>query len=148
MLMHQTNRSKSYFLALKSSKRMNSLTYFISAITSSAIARRKIPLRPLTRLPRFCLSRSVLSGACALVDLEFPGYDDVFTEDRTSHHLSCYEGLVTVTGRDVEIRALAWHEQDVMALEVTERRLARLDALIEVRANQVRMRERTTPAPR
>ena len=62
-------------------------------------------------------------GGCALVDLEFAGYgDDLFAEDRTAQHLSCYDGLVTVNGRDVEIRALAWHEQDVMALEVTDRR--------------------------
>jgi hypothetical protein len=62
-------------------------------------------------------------GSCALVDLEFPGYgDDVFADDRTSQHLACHDGLVTVKGRDVEIRALAWHEQDVMALEVTDRR--------------------------
>jgi hypothetical protein len=64
-------------------------------------------------------------GSCALVDIEFVGYgDDLFGEDRTSQHLSCYDGLVTVQGRDVEIRALAWHEQDVMALEVTDRRRA------------------------
>ncbi len=62
-------------------------------------------------------------GGCAWVDLEFAGYgDDLFAEDRTAQHLSCYDGLVTVNGRDVEIRALAWHEQDVMALEVTDRR--------------------------
>ena len=62
-------------------------------------------------------------GGFALVNLEFAGYgDDLFAEDRTSQHLSCSDGLVTVNGRDVEIRALAWHEQDVMALEVTDRR--------------------------
>jgi hypothetical protein len=62
-------------------------------------------------------------NSCALVDLEFVGYgDDIFAEDRTAQHLSCHDGLVTVKGRDVAIRALAWHEQDVMALEVTDRR--------------------------
>ena len=62
-------------------------------------------------------------GACALVDLECVGYgDDLFAGDRTSQHLSCHDGLVTVKVRDVEIRALAWHDQDVMALEVTDRR--------------------------
>jgi hypothetical protein len=62
-------------------------------------------------------------GGCAFVDIEFTGYDgDVFTGGQTTQHLSCYDGLVTVRGRDVETRGLAWHEQDVMAFEVTDRR--------------------------
>jgi hypothetical protein len=62
-------------------------------------------------------------GGCALVDLEFADYgDDVFTNDRTSQHLACYDGLVTVKGRDVEVRALAWHQRDVMAFEIVDRR--------------------------
>jgi len=62
-------------------------------------------------------------GGCAFVDLEFVDYGaDVFPSDRTSQHLACYDGLVTVKGRDVEVRALAWHERDVMAFEVTDRR--------------------------
>lgn len=64
-------------------------------------------------------------GSCAFVDLEFPGFGEaVFDEDQTSQKLSCHDGLITVKGRDVEVRALAWHEQDVMALEVTDRRSA------------------------
>ncbi|MBN1361811.1 MAG: hypothetical protein JW993_14540 [Sedimentisphaerales bacterium] len=62
-------------------------------------------------------------GGCGFVDIEFEGYDsDVFSAGQMSQHLSCYDGLVTVTGRDVEVRALAWHERDVMAFEVTDRR--------------------------
>jgi len=61
-------------------------------------------------------------GGCAFVDMEFTGHDDVFTEGHSSQHLSCYDGLATVKGRGVEVRALAWHEQDVMAFEVTDRR--------------------------
>jgi hypothetical protein len=59
-------------------------------------------------------------GGCAFVDLEFAGYDDVFTNDQTSQHLSCYDGLVTVKGRGVEVRAIAWHERDIMAFEVVD----------------------------
>ena len=48
-------------------------------------------------------------GGCAFVDLEFAGYDaEVFTNDQTSQHLACYDGLLTTKGRDVEVRALAW----------------------------------------
>lgn len=62
-------------------------------------------------------------GGCAFVDIEFVGYDDdVFAEGQTSQHLSCYDGLVTVKGRGITVRALAWHEQDVMVFEVTDRR--------------------------
>jgi hypothetical protein len=62
-------------------------------------------------------------GGCAFVDLEFVGFNaEVFSNERTSQHLSCYDGLITVKGRDVEVRALAWHERDIMALEVVDRR--------------------------
>lgn len=62
-------------------------------------------------------------GGCAFVDLEFTDYGaDVFSDTQTAQHLACYDGLVTVQGRDVEVRALAWHERDVMAFEVTDRR--------------------------
>jgi hypothetical protein len=62
-------------------------------------------------------------GGCAFVDLEFVDYgEDAFPSDRTSQHLACYNGLVTVKGRDVEVRALAGQERDVMAFEITDRR--------------------------
>ncbi len=62
-------------------------------------------------------------GGCAFVDLEFAGYDsDIFAAGQMSQRLSCYDGVVTVTGREVEVRGLAWHERDVMAFEVTDRR--------------------------
>lgn len=61
-------------------------------------------------------------GGCAFVDIEFVGYEDVFTESNTRQHLSCYDGLITVKGRDVEIRAVACPEQDVMAFEIADNR--------------------------
>lgn len=61
-------------------------------------------------------------GGCAFVDIEFVGYEGTFTKSHTSQRLSCYDGVVEVQGRDVEIRGLTWHEQDVMAFEVTDRR--------------------------
>ena len=68
-------------------------------------------------------------GGCAFVDFEFIGFDaNVLPSEQTSQHLACYDGLVTVNGRDVEIRALTWHERDVMAFEVVDRR-AKPDAI-------------------
>ena len=82
-------------------------------------------------------------GGCGFVDIDFVEYgEDVFSsEDTRQHrvagilpanrgrdaldtrqHLSCYDGLVTVEGNGVEVRVLAWHERDVVAIEVIERR--------------------------
>jgi len=62
-------------------------------------------------------------GGCGFVDVDFIDYgEDVFSSEQTRQHLSCYDGLVTVEGTGVEVRVLAWHEQDVMAIKVSDRR--------------------------
>ena len=62
-------------------------------------------------------------GGCGFVDLDFAvSAEDVFPNDGTTAHLSCYEGLATVKGRGVEINALAWSDQDVIALRIEDRR--------------------------
>jgi len=58
-------------------------------------------------------------GGCAFVDLDCGG--DVFTE-RLRQHLSCREGLATLQGPGVRVRALASMDRDVIALEVTDDR--------------------------
>jgi len=61
-------------------------------------------------------------GGCGFVDVDFVEYDqDVFSE-QTRQHLSCYDGLVTVEGQAVEVQVLAWHEQDVIALRISDQR--------------------------
>ena len=59
-------------------------------------------------------------GGCAFVDIAFGG--DVFTNEKTSQHLSCYDGMTDVRGNEVAANVLAWNEQDVMALEVSDSR--------------------------
>lgn len=79
-------------------------------------------------------------GGCGFVDITFAG--DVFTREKTSQHrvagilpadrgrdaldtfmhLSCYDGLADVRGDAVAAHVLAWNEQDVMALEVSDNR--------------------------
>ncbi|MCF7973192.1 MAG: glycoside hydrolase [Phycisphaerae bacterium] len=62
-------------------------------------------------------------GGCAFVDVSVPGYGDaIFPEEGTRQHLSCIDGLATIQGLGVRVRALAWMDQDVMALEVTDER--------------------------
>ncbi len=59
-------------------------------------------------------------GGCAFVDITFGGH--VFTNETTSQHLSCYDGLADVRGDGVAASVLAWNEQDVMAFEVSDHR--------------------------
>jgi hypothetical protein len=59
-------------------------------------------------------------GGCAFVDIDFGG--DVFTDEKMSQHLSCYDGLASVRGDAVTASVLAWNEQDVMAFEVSDNR--------------------------
>jgi hypothetical protein len=59
-------------------------------------------------------------GGCGFVDIAFRG--DVFTNERTSQHLWCYDGLVDVRGDGVAANVLAWNEQDVIAFEVSDNR--------------------------
>ena len=59
-----------------------------------------------------------------LVELDLSGAGaDVFTADgRTSQRLSVYEGLLDVKAAGVHARLLAWHQRDVFAIEVDDRR--------------------------
>jgi len=59
-------------------------------------------------------------GGCGFVDLAFGG--EAFTNEKTSQHLSCYDGLVDVRGDGVTANVLAWNEQDVMAFEISDNR--------------------------
>ena len=74
---------------------------------------------------KFQISRvSDYMGGAVLVDLDLSGAGaDVFTADgRTTQHLSVYEGLLDVKAAGVNARLLAWHQRDVIAIEVDDRR--------------------------
>jgi hypothetical protein len=47
---------------------------------------------------------------------------DVFTAPAFSQTLSVHDGLLTVQGRGVRARLLAWHAQDAFAIEIEDRR--------------------------
>jgi len=60
---------------------------------------------------------------CGYVDIDFVDFGpDVFPPDHTRQHLSVYNGVVTVEGEGVTARILAWHEQDVMAVQIDDER--------------------------
>jgi hypothetical protein len=57
------------------------------------------------------------------VDLDFGVVGDpVFPAAGFEQHLSVHDGLISVEGSGVSARLLAWHDQDVMAIEVDDQR--------------------------
>jgi hypothetical protein len=62
------------------------------------------------------------SSGCGYIDIDFPGFEDVFSGAVFSQHLSVYDGLLTTQGRGVSIRTFASQDHDVIAVEVDDRR--------------------------
>ncbi len=58
---------------------------------------------------------------CGFVDVDL-GDADVFADDATHQHLHLYDALLELAGRGIEVRVLAWHERDVIAVQVHDRR--------------------------
>jgi hypothetical protein len=62
-------------------------------------------------------------SGCGYVDIHLADAgEDVFTLPTFRQHLSLYEGLMTVEGRGITARALAWPNEDVIAVEIEDRR--------------------------
>lgn len=58
-----------------------------------------------------------------LVDVDFVDFgDEVFPQERTQQHLSIHDGLLSMEGRGVSVRALAWNDEDVIALAIEDKR--------------------------
>jgi hypothetical protein len=73
-------------------------------------------------------------GGCGFVDIEFGNSaGTAFPNAAIRQHLSCYDGLVTAEGNGVRVRTLAWHDQDVMAVEITDQRSAPGEISINLR---------------
>ena len=60
-------------------------------------------------------------GGCGFVDIDL-GDADVFTDDTTHQHLGLYDALLTLRGKGVEASVLAWHERDVIAVQIRDDR--------------------------
>ena len=71
----------------------------------------------------FPVRDSDYGSGCGYVDIDFVDFgDDVFAGEAFGQHLSLYDGLVTVRGKGIAARVLAWPELDVIAVEVDDRR--------------------------
>jgi hypothetical protein len=71
----------------------------------------------------FPLGHTSYSSGCGFVDMNLEDYgEDIFTGSTFRQHLSVYNGLTTVTGKDVTARALAWNDKDVIAVETEDQR--------------------------
>ena len=86
----------------------------------------RVDLQPINRDTRSFVERhSDYMGGCAFVDVELGGAGpDVFPHGgaETTQHLSLHDGLLSVAGRGVSARLLAWHGDDVIAIELEDRR--------------------------
>lgn len=68
---------------------------------------------------------------CGFVNVDFGG--DVFAAGNIHQHLSVYDGLVTVQGKGVKTKVLAFHRPEVMVLQVEDRREQPAETAINLR---------------
>jgi hypothetical protein len=68
----------------------------------------------------FYVRSSDYCNGVGYVDVDFG--EPVFTTPDFNQHLSCYNGMVSVKGKSVSARVLAWDKQDVMAIQVNDQR--------------------------
>jgi Domain of unknown function (DUF5703) len=72
-------------------------------------------------------------GGCGYVDIDFGAApEEPFPDSGFEQRLSIYDGVLQIKGKNVDVRVLAWPEQDVMAIAVDDR-LARRELAIRLR---------------
>lgn len=99
--------------------RMGSLVWTTSSALKLQINR--VDLQPINRdTDSFFERNSDYMGGCAFVDVGLGS--EAFPDGGTRQRLSVYDALADVQGRGVSARMLAWHAQDVMAIELDDRR--------------------------
>lgn len=63
------------------------------------------------------------ASGCGYVDINLVDFGkDIFTGAAFRQHLGVYDGLMTAEGNGVKARVLAWHERDVIAVEIEDQR--------------------------
>ncbi len=73
-------------------------------------------------------------GGCGFVDIDFGSLGkEVFPAAGFPQHLSVYDALLTAEGSGITSRVLAWHERDVMAVEVDDQRADPRPASVSLR---------------
>jgi hypothetical protein len=77
-------------------------------------------------------------GGCAYLEIGFDGQP--FPESGFNQHLAVYDGALTIEGDGVSVSALAWPEQDVIAITVADRRDAHEEISITLRMLRYEMK--------
>jgi hypothetical protein len=71
----------------------------------------------------FPIAHSDYSNGCSYVDINVEDYGEgVFAGNTFNQHLSVYDGLSTVRGKNIDARVLAWNDGDVIATEIDDQR--------------------------
>jgi Glycosyl hydrolase family 95 catalytic domain len=79
-------------------------------------------------------------SGCGYVDIHVvQSGDDVFTGTPFRQHLSLYDALMTAQGKGVSVRAVAWPNGDVMAIDVDDQRAAPEPINIDLRMLRYQM---------
>jgi hypothetical protein len=102
--------------------RMGSLVWTSPTQLKSQINRVDVFAEDSTTVS-FPQADSDYASSCGYVDISLAAAsDDVFTGPSFGQHLSLYDALMTVQGKKVTARVLAWPSCDVMAVEIDDRR--------------------------
>ena len=70
----------------------------------------------------FAQRHSDYCSGVGFLDIDFPGYDEVFTGVDFHQKLSCYDAVVSTDGRRVKTETFVWSDGDVMAVKVLDSR--------------------------
>jgi hypothetical protein len=63
------------------------------------------------------------ASGCGYLDINLADFgEDIFAGPSFRQHLSLYNGVMTAEGKDLTLRVIAWPHQDVMVIEVDDRR--------------------------
>jgi hypothetical protein len=87
---------------------------------------------------------SDFAGGCGYVDISLASAgEDVFVSAEFNQHLSLYDALMTVRGRGVTARVLAWPRRDVLAVEIDDERAVPEPINIDLRMLRYQVRRST-----
>jgi hypothetical protein len=102
--------------------RMGSLVW--TTPTSVRLQINRVDLQPISASTVSLFERnSDYMGGCGFVDIDLGAAgDDVFAKENCPQRLAVFEGLATLTGQGVAVRAVATPHADVFALEINDHR--------------------------
>jgi hypothetical protein len=102
--------------------RMGSLVWTTASALRFQINRNDV--QPINRdTTSFFERNSDYMGGCAFLDIDLgQSGGAVFAGENAPQHLSVFDGMLSIRGKDVRTRLVAWPHADVFALEVEDQR--------------------------